>query len=212
MIEESQEKNVEGRGKTSKILVGIFLLFFPFLFSTVIGMLFGPMIQEAVPVLADILGWIAILGVPVAFFVGLALIVIGISEKNSSPTEESEIGQVEGMAAPQDAQVMRQSALLTTVSPEKKSSGPVAVAIVFLVFWVIMSLSTYYNMVFGSGPWTEGRVYGYFTGFLNVFWLIGCLVLILSSMKKASKRQLIIAWSLFAGVILFTILIICYHP
>ena len=210
--EKTETQKIEKKSKTSKITLGVFLLVIPVLVTFMIGKVFGASIQKTSPVLADNLGWIAILGVPTSFVVGIALIVLGISEKIDAPAEKEEVKQAEEAMVPtQDVQTTQQNTISTAVPPKEKS-GPIAVANVALIFRTLMSLSTYSSMAFGSGPWTEGRVFGYFTGFINVFWIVGCVVIILSSNRRASKGQLITVMSLLAVVVLLTVLILSYHP
>ena len=89
---------------------------------------------------------------------------------------------------------------------------PLSLSIGFLVARVILSLYAYSQMLWGSGPWAEGRAWNALYGLGNILWLIVCLILNLVSIKKVSKKQKTIAWVLFSAVALLTVLILTFRP
>lgn len=97
--------------------------------------------------------------------------------------------------------------------PSEDSSHDSAILpIVFLSIRLALSIYAYYEMMFGSGSWSEGRAFLYIVGFIDMLWLIACLVLNIKSAKQAPKSQLIVSWILFATVAILAVAIILYKP
>ena len=106
-----------------------------------------------------------------------------------------------------------------TLSPEQREikkenhrEAFLSISIVISIFRIVISITTYYNMLFGDAPWAEGRVFGYFTGFFNLFWLAICLILNLLCLKYKKLAPKIISWVLLAMVLVFAILILAVKP
>lgn len=92
--------------------------------------------------------------------------------------------------------------------PESTQSyKPLSVSIGLLIFRIFISLYAIFQMLWGSGPWGEGRIfYSFISFFGNIIWIIPCLILNIISNKKAPKKQKQIAWILFSIVAFFVIL------
>lgn len=55
-----------------------------------------------------------------------------------------------------------------SAAPSTINNLPIAISIVLALLNIVLSASTYYSMAFGSGPWTEGRVFGYLIGYIDI--------------------------------------------
>ncbi len=102
---------------------------------------------------------------------------------------------------------------------KKDGTSLMITSLALSVFRIIVSCNTYSVFLSPSGTWTEGKVYGYFTGDLNYLFMAVILILNIIATVFQTKNHtigkliiLFLAWLALFATFRLTLLILSYSP